>query len=79
MVKISKNNTNEIGKSITRVGMLDIGPLCVYGCEEIPDKAVPICSLDRCVAKGILTVALDKKYLHSTLMKTRLKDVILVH
>ncbi len=61
MINISKINTREIGKSITRAGMLDTGPLCVYSSEEIPDDAVPMCSVSQCVAKAILSVAIDEK------------------
>lgn len=61
MIKISKNNIKEIGKSLTRAGMLDTEPLAIYGSEEIPDGAVPMCSIDRCVVKGILTVAFNEE------------------
>lgn len=41
--------------------MLNTEPLAIYGSEEIPDGAVPLCSIDRCVAKGIFTATVDKK------------------
>jgi len=61
VVKISKINIKEIGGSITRAGMLDTNPLCIYGTEEIPDKAVPMCSIAQCVAKAIFVAASDEK------------------
>lgn len=57
MVKISKSNIKEIGESLRRAGMLNTEPLAIYSCEEIPDGAVSMCSIDRCVAKGILVAA----------------------
>lgn len=50
----------EIGESLIRAGMLDVTPLCVYGQDSIPEDAVPMVTVDPCVAKAILTVALDK-------------------
>lgn len=41
--------------------MLESEPLVIYGSLEIPDGAVPICSVDRCVAKGIFTAAENKE------------------
>ena len=41
--------------------MLESEPLAIYGSLEIPDGAVPICSVDRCVAKGIFTAAENKE------------------
>ena len=61
MIKISKNNISDIGKSLTRAGMLDTEPLAIYSSEEIPDGAVPMCSIDMCVVKGILVAAIDEK------------------
>ena len=60
MIKISKNNIKEIGESLSRAG-LDTEPLAIYGSEEIPDGAVPMCSIDRCVAKSMLVTAVDEK------------------
>ena len=39
--------------------MLNTEPLAVYGSEEIPEGAVPICSIDRCIAKGIVKASVD--------------------
>ncbi len=47
----------EIGQKIKVAGRLKANPLCVYGSETIPDKAVPITSVDRCLAKAIFTAA----------------------
>ena len=61
VIKISKNNINDIGESLTRAGMLDTEPLTIYSSEEIPDGAVPMCSIDMCVVKSILVAAIDEK------------------
>ena len=61
MVKISVNNIRNIGESIKRAGNLSTEPLAVYGSKEIPEDAVPICSIDRCVAKAIYDSAFDEK------------------
>ncbi len=61
MIKFTENNVKEIGESLTRAGMLEAEPLSVYGSSEIPEGAVPICSVDRCVARSILVAAVDKK------------------
>jgi hypothetical protein len=50
----------KIGESLMRAGMLEIAPLCVYFQDEIPQDAVPMVSVDKCAAKAILTVAMDK-------------------
>lgn len=54
MVKISNNSIKEIGKSLKTGGKLNTNPLAVYGSETIPEGAVPMCSLDRCVAKAVM-------------------------
>ena len=61
MIKISKNNISDIGESLTRASMLDTEPLAIYNSEEIPDGAVPMCSIDSCVVKSILVAAIDEK------------------
>ncbi|MCK9151108.1 DUF169 domain-containing protein [Methanobacterium alcaliphilum] len=48
-----------IEESLIRAGNLNVNPLTVYGADEIPAGAVPMCSIDTCVAKGILMAALD--------------------
>jgi Uncharacterised ArCR, COG2043 len=61
VVKISVNNIRNIGESIKRAGNLNTEPLAVYGSKEIPEDAVPICSIDRCVAKAIYDSAFDEE------------------
>ncbi len=59
MIKISENKIEKIGESLKRAGMLNTEPLAVYGSDKIPDGAVPICSIDRCIAKSILKSSVD--------------------
>ena len=59
MIKISEN-IRQFRDGIINAGMLNTEPLCVYGSEEIPDDAIPVCSIDRCVAKSILVTAVDE-------------------
>lgn len=47
-------------ESLKRAGMLETNPLCVYGVENIPEDAIPIVQVDSCVAKAVLTAAVDK-------------------
>lgn len=51
----------DIEKSLIRAGNLNSRPLAIYGSDKIPDGSIPLCSLDRCVAKGILMAAVDEK------------------
>ncbi len=57
----SHSSIKEIGKSLKTGGNLDTHPLAVYGSDTIPDGAVPMCSLDRCVAKAIMLVSVNDK------------------
>jgi len=59
VIKISENKIEKIGESLKRAGMLNTEPLAVYGSDKIPDGAVPICSIDRCIAKSILKSSVD--------------------
>jgi len=61
VVKISKSSIKEIGKSLKIGGKLDTNPLAIYGSETVPEGAVPMCSIDRCVAKAVMLVSLDDK------------------
>lgn len=54
------NNIKKIGKSLKRAGMLETSPLCVYFGDNAPADAVPMVNVDTCVAKAILTAAVDK-------------------
>lgn len=61
MIIILNGSIKEIGKSLKKAVKLDTSPLAVYGSENIPDNAVPMCSNDRCVAKAILINAVNNK------------------
>jgi hypothetical protein len=61
VVKIEDSSIKEIGESLKTGGRLDTSPLAVYGSEIIPEGAVPMCSLDRCVAKAIMLASVDEK------------------
>ena len=58
---MSENNIRAIGESIKRAGNLNTEPLAIYGSKEIPEDAVAICSIDRCVAKTIFEAAFNEK------------------
>ncbi|WP_263640961.1 DUF169 domain-containing protein [Methanobrevibacter arboriphilus] len=47
------SEVNEIGKKFKTLLKLDKFPLAIYESENLPENAVPMCSLDRCVAKAI--------------------------
>ncbi len=49
----------EIGDKLTIAGRLKIRPLCVYGADKAPDNAVPMTDVDRCVAKAIMSTAVN--------------------
>jgi hypothetical protein len=61
VVKISNSSIKEIGKSLKTGGRLDTNPLAIYGSETVPEGAVPMCSIDRCVAKAVMLASLDDK------------------
>ena len=61
VIEISKFSIKEIGKSLKKAGKLDTSPLAVYGSEEIPENAVPMCANDKCIAKAIMINAIDQK------------------
>ena len=50
-----------IGEKLTVAGRLKAKPLCVYGSDKIPDGAVPITSVDRCLAKAIFNASMADK------------------
>ncbi|MGZ7049818.1 MAG: DUF169 domain-containing protein [Methanobacterium sp.] len=60
-MKISNDSIREIGESLKKAARLDTFPLVIYGSDNMPDNAIPMCSNDQCVAKSILITALDKK------------------
>lgn len=60
-MKISNVSIKDIGESLKKAGNLKTNPLAVYGLENIPDGAEPICSFDHCVAKVIFEAAINEK------------------
>jgi hypothetical protein len=58
---MSGPSVSEIGNKLVQAGRLKIRPLCVYGAEEIPAGAVPSTSASSCIARAILTLAVNEK------------------
>jgi len=54
---LSSLTLKEIGSRLTRAVGLVVRPLCVYGSEEIPARAVPVSSISPCIARAIFTTA----------------------
>jgi hypothetical protein len=59
VVKIPNSSIKEVGESLKKGGKLDTHPLAVYGSETVPEGAVSMCSLDRCVAKAMMLISVD--------------------
>jgi len=49
---------DELERKLVIAGRLKLGPLCVYGADEIPKNAVPSHTVDRCIGKAVYTAAL---------------------
>ncbi len=49
----------QIGARLAEAGRLTSRPLCIAGSDAIPKGAVPAPSIDRCLAKAILSVAVN--------------------
>lgn len=60
MVKTENSSIKEIGENLKIGGKLSTSPLAVYSSETIPEGAVPMCSLDRCVAKAIMLASINE-------------------
>ncbi|MFW9867933.1 MAG: DUF169 domain-containing protein [Candidatus Thorarchaeota archaeon] len=52
----------EISMKLTQAGRLKASPLCVYGSELVPNNAVPISKINRCIANTIFTLSVDKSF-----------------
>ncbi len=50
----------EIGLKLTQAGRLKASPLCIYGSEIIPESAVPIKEINRCIANAIFDLSVNK-------------------
>ncbi|MCL2156845.1 MAG: DUF169 domain-containing protein [Methanobrevibacter sp.] len=53
-------NINNIGKKFKTALKLDKFPLAIYESENIPENAVPMCSVDRCIVKSIFQSSNDE-------------------
>lgn len=54
-------NIQELRDDLIIAGRLELRPLCVYGIDEIPQGAISISTIDRCIARAVYTsAALDK-------------------
>jgi hypothetical protein len=51
----------EIGTRLIRAGKLDCRPICVYSSEKIPEKGLSLVSINRCIAKALFALAVDKE------------------
>jgi len=51
----------EIGLKLSQAGRSKATPLCIYGSETIPESAVPIKDINRCIANAIFTLSVHKK------------------
>lgn len=49
--------TKQIGEMLSKVGRLRLSPLCVYSSTTIPEGAVALPKIDRCVTKAIMMIA----------------------
>lgn len=50
----------EIGIKLSQAGRLKATPLCIYGSETIPESAVPIKNINRCIAYAIFALSVHK-------------------
>jgi hypothetical protein len=57
---MSGPSVSEIGNKLAQAGRLKIRPLCVYGAEEIPARVVTSASVNSCIARAILTLAVHE-------------------
>jgi hypothetical protein len=52
------SNIQELRDNLIIAGRLKLRPLCVYGADEIPQGAISLPTIDRCIAKAVYTSAL---------------------
>ncbi|MFW9970672.1 MAG: DUF169 domain-containing protein [Candidatus Odinarchaeota archaeon] len=50
----------EIGNKLSQAGRLKTTPLCIYGSETIPESAVPVKDINRCIANAIFDLSVHK-------------------
>ena len=53
-------NIKKIGEKFKIALKLDTFPLVIYESKNLPENAVPICSIDHCVAKSIFLTSIDE-------------------
>jgi hypothetical protein len=61
MTAISGMSIKKIGEKLSIAGRLKSRPLCVYGTESVPEGAIKIASVDRCLAKAIFKASISDK------------------
>jgi len=54
---MSESSIKEIGEKLAAAGRLNYKPVCMYGADVIPEGAVAVSSVDRCIAKTIFMMA----------------------
>lgn len=52
----------DIGSKLKQAGKLDSNPLSIYGSEQVPENAVPIKEINRCIANAIFTLSIHKNF-----------------
>ncbi len=50
----------EIGVKLAQAGRLKASPLCVYSSDTVPDNAIPIKMINRCIANAIFSLSVNK-------------------
>lgn len=51
---------NEIGIKLKQAGRLESNTLSIYGSETVPENAIPIKKINRCIANAIFTLSIHK-------------------
>ncbi|MFX1470406.1 MAG: DUF169 domain-containing protein [Promethearchaeota archaeon] len=51
----------EVGMKLAQAGRLKPSPLCIYGSETVPKRAIPIKKINRCIANAIFTLSINKE------------------
>lgn len=57
---MDKLTVKEIGFKLIQAGKLEATPLCVYGSETVPDNAISINKIKRCIANAIFNLSFNK-------------------
>lgn len=58
---MEKSSIKEIGENIVKAGKLETRPLCIYGSETVPNGAIPIRKINRCIAYGIFSLSVNSE------------------